>query len=334
MSALCKSWDISVAICTYNRCQSLLSALDSVLSQDANGILFEVIVVDNNSRDDTKQVVDSFIGRGHSNLRYTFEPRQGLSHARNAAVAEARSSIVAFIDDDVRVARNWVSTIKRAFDDHPEAAWVGGKVLPCWPSLPPSWLTRDQWSPLAIVDYGDLPFYTSDTRQTCLVGANLAIRRDVLEQCGGFEPNVQRVKDSIGSMEDHELQMRLWKIHRRGLYVPELLVFSDVTPTAFVSATTAGGTSDTAAFMRWRTSRSWSGRTSGRCSASPLMCIEARCATRSAGWLGWCPVGSAVRLRTKRSSGSLQDFGASTTGISWSAATALMWVSSADSRGY
>ena len=228
MSALCKSWDISVAICTYNRCQSLLSALDSVLSQDANGILFEVIVVDNNSRDDTKHVVDSFIGRGHSNLRYTFEPRQGLSHARNAAVAEARSGIVAFIDDDVRVARNWVSTIKRAFDDHPEAAWVGGKVLPCWPSLPPSWLTRDQWSPLAIVDYGDLPFYTSDSRQTCLVGANLAIRRDVLEQCGGFEPNVQRVKDSIGSMEDHELQMRLWKIHRRGLYVPELVVFSDV----------------------------------------------------------------------------------------------------------
>ena len=204
------------------------SALESVLGQQADGVRFEVIVVDNNSTDETKQVVDSFVRRGHSNLRYVFEGRQGLSYARNAAIAVAGSPLVAFTDDDIRVAPDWVSTIKRVFDEHPEAAWVGGKVLPCWPSAPPRWLTGDDWGPLALADHGDLPFYTSDRRQTCLVGANLAVRRDVLAQCGGFAPRLQRVKDSIGSMEDHELQMRLWRANRKGLYVPELVVFSDV----------------------------------------------------------------------------------------------------------
>lgn len=223
------SWDVSVCICTYNRCQTLRSALESVLAQQADGVSFEVIVVDNNSTDETKQVVDSFLHRGQSNLRYSFEGRQGLSHARNAGIAVARSPVVAFTDDDIRVAPDWVSTIKRAFDEHPEAAWVGGRVLPCWPSPPPRWLSAKDWAPLALVDHGDLPFYTCEERPTCLVGANLAVRRDVLAEFGGFSPRLQRVQDSIGSMEDHELQMRLWGAKRKGLYVPELVVFSDLS---------------------------------------------------------------------------------------------------------
>jgi hypothetical protein len=67
------SWDVSVCICTYNRCQTLRSALESVLGQETNDVRFEVIVVDNNSTDQTKQVVDSFVRRGQSNLRYSSE---------------------------------------------------------------------------------------------------------------------------------------------------------------------------------------------------------------------------------------------------------------------
>ena len=74
-----ENWDVSVCICTYNRCERLRSALESVLGQQADGVRFEVIVVDNNSTDETKQVVDSVVGRGHLNLRYVFEGRQGLS---------------------------------------------------------------------------------------------------------------------------------------------------------------------------------------------------------------------------------------------------------------
>ena len=187
----------------------------------------EVVVVDNNSTDDTKPVVDSFIARGCSNLRYVFEGRQGLSYAVTQQ-SEAHSPILAVTDDDVRVAPDWVSTIKRTFESHVDVGWIGGKVLPRWVSTPPSWLTRDHWSPLAVQDHGDLPFSSSIARYAC-IGANLAFRKFLLEQFGGFQPNLQRVQDSVGSMEDHELQIRLWSAGRQGLYVPDLIVTSPVS---------------------------------------------------------------------------------------------------------
>lgn len=222
--------DVSVALCTYNRCHVLKDALESVLSQHSNGVRYEVIVVDNNSTDDTKSVVDGFLARGCSNLRYVFESRQGLSYARNTAVSVARAPLLAFTDDDIRVDPNWIATIKRTFDSYPDAAWIGGKVLPQWVSAPPKWLTTEHWSPLAVQDHGEVPFYMTPERQLCLIGANLAIRKDVLEEFGGFQPDLQRVTDSVGSMEDHELQIRMWKADRRGFYVPNLVVMSDVAP--------------------------------------------------------------------------------------------------------
>jgi glycosyltransferase involved in cell wall biosynthesis len=221
--------DVSVNICTYNRCGMLSEALESVLSQQIyDSGRYEVIVVDNNSTDETREVVESFIARGHENLRYLFEGRQGLSYARNAAVSAARSPILAFTDDDVRVAPNWVATIKQMLDSHPEVDCVGGKVLPKWSSTPRSWLTSEHWAPLGIIDYGDRPFYVNAGHQLCLITANMAIRKEVLEQIGRFQPALQRVQNRVGSMEDHELLVRLWKADRQGLYAPELIVSAEV----------------------------------------------------------------------------------------------------------
>src|SRR5437764_2935160 len=125
-----KQLDISVVIGTYNRCEMLPAALSSVLAQNAGGVNYELIAVDNNSTDKTREVVESFIARGHANLRYIFEGKQGISHARNAGIAAARAPIIAFMDDDVRAPSNWLISIKRAFDEHPEVDFVGGKVLP------------------------------------------------------------------------------------------------------------------------------------------------------------------------------------------------------------
>ncbi len=221
--------DVSVIISTYNRSDILPAALESVLAQEEMGdVIYEVIVVDNNSTDRTRKVVESFIARGHTNLRYIFEGKQGLSYARNTGIANARAPIIAFTDDDVRVERDWLANIKRAFDKHPEVDFVGGKVLPRWENEPPSWLTREHWSPLALQDYGDAPFYVNTERQICLVGANLSFRRTVFEQMGLFAVDVQRFKDSIGSMEDHELQTRILLAKRQGLYAPASVVAAEV----------------------------------------------------------------------------------------------------------
>ena len=220
--------DVSVVICTYNRCDLLPDALESVLAQSAEGVGFEIVVVDNNSTDATREVVESLIARGHRHVRYVFEEKQGLSYARNTGVANARGPIIAFTDDDVRVASDWVPTIKRVFDEHQEVDLVGGKVLPRWETEPPPWLTSDHWAPLALTDYGDDSFYTNSERPVCLVGANLSCRRELFDRVGLFTPDFQRVKDGIGSTEDHELQRRVWASGGQGLYVPSIVVVAEV----------------------------------------------------------------------------------------------------------
>ena len=216
--------DVSVVISTYNRSEVLPQALSSILDQDAIDCVYEVIVVDNNSIDRTREVVESYIRRDGPSLRYAFEERQGVSYGRNTGIALARAPILAFFDDDIVVPRDWVATIKTIMDDHPEADFIGGKVLPQWSASPPSWLTEANWSPLALVDYGPEPRYVNAENQLCLVGANLAVRRSLFDSIGLFSPDLQRVKDSIGSMEDHELLIRSWRAGKRGLYAPNLIV--------------------------------------------------------------------------------------------------------------
>jgi glucosyl-dolichyl phosphate glucuronosyltransferase len=171
--------DVSVVVSTYNRSSILLPALQSIVGQEAGGVGYELIVVDNNSTDGTRELVEEFIaGCGFPHVRYVFEGRQGLSHGRNAGIAAARAPIVAFTDDDVRVPPDWVASIAAAFRAWPEAGYVGGKVLPLWEAEPPAWLrSRQQWAPLALTDCGPEPFGIGIGKPVCMVGANLAFRR-------------------------------------------------------------------------------------------------------------------------------------------------------------
>jgi len=222
--------DVTVVISTYNRCGQLRHALEALFSQQSDGVKWELVVVDNNSTDHTAAVVDSFIGRHRVRLSYVFEPRQGLSYGRNAGIGQAGASIVAFTDDDVRPAPDWVRRIKYCFDQHPEADFIGGKVLPRWQTPVPAWLTPDHWSPLALVDYGDEEFAVNARRPACLVGANFAFRRSVFDRVGLFSPSLQRVRDGIGSAEDYDIQMRVWRAGGQGLYAPRLVVTTEVQP--------------------------------------------------------------------------------------------------------
>lgn len=223
-----EQFDISVVISTYNRCDMLPEALQSIMAQETAGVRYEVVVVDNNSTDETRHVVESFIARGHENVRYVFEGKQGLSHARNAGIDCTKSPVISFTDDDVRVAPDWIASIKRAFDEHPEADFVGGKVLPKWPHEPPAWLDMNHWIPLALLDYGDAPFPVSAEKPMCFVGANVSFRREAFARVGLFTPDLQRVKDGIGSSEDHDMQLRLWRAGRLGWYAPEASITAEV----------------------------------------------------------------------------------------------------------
>jgi glycosyltransferase involved in cell wall biosynthesis len=227
---------VSVVISTYNRAAVLPRALESIVSQDVNDFVYEIIVVDNNSNDNTRSVIESYLARGGPQIRYVFERQQGVSFGRNAGIAASCAPIIAFFDDDVFVPRDWLATIKKIMDQHPEVDFIGGKVLPEWPVTPPPWLTPSNWSPLALVDYGPTPCYVSQENQLCLVGANLTVRRSLLESIGKFSPDLQRVRDTIGSMEDHELLIRAWRAGKRGLYAPDVVVRTSVPETRMTKA--------------------------------------------------------------------------------------------------
>jgi len=222
--------DVSVIVSTYNRCDSLLGTLRGLVNQDSQGLEYEVIVVDNNSTDQTRSVAQEFCNAHRDKMVYCFEPQQGVSYARNKGIGLARGSIIAITDDDIRPASNWVSSVRAGFDKFPDADCAGGKVLP-EPHLDfPEWLTPENWSAMAFLDLGDETKLLDVLNGPGLVGANLAFRAAVLNEVGNFNPQLQRVKNTIGSMEDHEYQLRLGKAHKHIFYFPEMVVYANVFP--------------------------------------------------------------------------------------------------------
>ncbi|HEY0780019.1 MAG TPA: glycosyltransferase family A protein [Gemmatirosa sp.] len=218
----------SVVISTYNRGATLRGAIRSVLDLDPASPPHEIIVVDNNSTDDTRAVIESMIPASGGRLRYRFEREQGASHGRNAGAAAARGSVVVFTDDDVRATPGWLRAIDSTFAAHPEMAYTGGPIRPIWPQDPPDWLTDWFWSPLAILDYGELGLEIGRLPFRCLVSANLAVRKAAFDAVGGFDPRFQHARGAVTASEDHELELRLLNAGYRGWYDPSIEMYAEV----------------------------------------------------------------------------------------------------------
>jgi glycosyltransferase involved in cell wall biosynthesis len=219
--------EVSVVIPTYNRSTLLREAVNSVLGQDSQSP-FEIVVVDNNSQDDTAAVVRSLMDAHPGRVRYVVEREQGNAHARNCGVKSATAGVIAFIDDDVTVESNWLTSLKQALDAREDLSFVGGKVLPQWNGPPPSWLTPEHWAPLALLDYGPDELIISGKSPRGLLTANVAFRRTVFDEVGTFSPHLQRVKNFIGSMEDTEFLMRVCRSGKKGLYLPGMIARAPV----------------------------------------------------------------------------------------------------------
>jgi len=216
--------DITVVIPTYNRGSQLRPLLDSLLQQDARGVRYEVLVVDNNSRDNTAAVIETARLSDQSRLiHYLFESRQGVSYARNMGIAHARAPIIAFLDDDGIPSRSWVYSLKRAFEEYPQADCIGGRVRPVWNTPKPSWLTAAHAGPIALQDRPQQQWINRANASPCLLTANLGFRRTVFDDVGLFSPEYPR-------NQDRELELRMWRAGKQGLYLPSMDVLVDVPP--------------------------------------------------------------------------------------------------------
>src|ERR1700677_975166 len=148
---------VTVILCTYNRCRSLARTLNSLTVQELPESLdWQVLIVDNNSKDQTREVVEDFCLRHPRRFRYLFEHQQGLSYARNAGVREAGGDVLAFTDDDVTLEPTWLWNLTSILLDG-EYAGSGGRILAEQAFVPPRWLPvheRYALAPLTIFDGG------------------------------------------------------------------------------------------------------------------------------------------------------------------------------------
>ena len=222
---------VSVLICTYNRARLLretLRALSAMTPPDDFRV--EIIVVDNNSTDNTQLVIEEAAGFSPVPIIGLREAAQGKSFALNRGLEAATGDVVALTDDDVWPDPKWLTRIVEAFRTR-DVTFVFGRVLPRWGTLPPPEMltqkAQDIWGPLAIVDYGGEPvdYVASSTGQRLPIGANLAFARQALIAIGGWRTDLGKVNNTLISGEDHEIFMRL---RRRQLYAgyydPEISV--------------------------------------------------------------------------------------------------------------
>jgi glycosyltransferase involved in cell wall biosynthesis len=225
--------DVTLLIATYKRAALLDETLARIARMQVSPSLrWDAIVIDNNSADATRSVVERHIPAFPVRLRYLFERRQGRSCALNAGILEARGSALAFTDDDVRVTDGWLDAATGPLlGPESSVVYTGGPVRPIWGAAPPDWLdlTRgDLWGTIAIQNHGDTPFVYEE-RQKVPLGANVAFRRDVFERIGGFRTDLGRSQGRLVlGQELPELLLRVREAGLRGLYVPGMEVHHHV----------------------------------------------------------------------------------------------------------
>ncbi len=185
---------LSVIIPTFNRAEFLSQTIVSVLGQTISPSEYEIIVVDNNSTDNTKSVIEN-LNRKHGNrIRYIFEPESGLVYGRHTGAREAKGEILVFTDDDIIAPEGWIAAIKESFSDV-GVSLVGGKNIPRYDAPPPEWIDAF-WSKnelgvwniyISLLDLGEKQI---EIPANFVFGCNFSIRKDVLYKCGGFHPDV------------------------------------------------------------------------------------------------------------------------------------------------
>jgi glucosyl-dolichyl phosphate glucuronosyltransferase len=222
---------VTVLICTYNRAVYLRKMLESIVASVVpDSVSWEVLIVDNNSSDQTPQVAEEFAARFPGRFRYIFEPKQGKSNALNSGVRSSGGDVIAFADDDVKVEPTWLWNLTKPLEDNTWAG-VGGRTLMAEAFSPPRWLLLSGTHNLAgilaaVFDFGEEP----RELDWAPYGANMAYRRSMFEKYGMFRSDLGPSADRRipRPNEDTEFGRRLMAAGEHIRYEPLALVYHPV----------------------------------------------------------------------------------------------------------
>lgn len=232
---------IDIVMCTYNNAPLLDDALAAIGRQDVpSGVDWAVLVVDNNSTDDTADVVERHRSLGWiPRLSRVLEPVQGLTHARLRGVRSTAAPWLAFVDDDCRLEQDWVACAAEFARGHPDCGAFGGRVVLQWEEPPPAFAKEIGWA-FAEQDHGP-----EAATVGCLVGTGMVVNRSALEACGWTDGPLlaDRTGKKLISGGDVELALRITSV-RPLWYVPKCVLHHVIsarrTSLRYVIALTRG----------------------------------------------------------------------------------------------
>lgn len=219
---------LDVIVPTYNRSSLLRLTLDSLLrARIPDAMSVRIVVVDNNSKDDTRDVANAYQEKFTGRLDYIYEHRPGKTFALNTAIAATRGDIIGMIDDDEEVDEAWFQVIGQWMRD-PAIDFIGGPYKPNWEVKPPSWLPDDCPAVIGIIDaVHEVRTYGKDFGGM-LMGGNAVIRRSVLEKIGPYSTALGRTDKRLLSCEDEDMYLRILASGATGKYVPELIIYHHI----------------------------------------------------------------------------------------------------------
>lgn len=219
--------DLSIIISTYNNAKSLVRTLESVAKQDADKTVWECVIVNNNSTDDTVERVTAF-SKEHTdiNIRLVDEPQQGLSFARNRGIAESKGTFIAFIDDDETINEGFVSAYIDLFRNH--GAFVGsGALKVCYDSARPKWMSHYTEKMIANpLDLGEE--IITVTRTITPTGGNMAFNRELFRLYGNFDTTLGRKGEELFGGEENDLFERIRDLGERVFYTPHAIAYHHI----------------------------------------------------------------------------------------------------------
>lgn len=217
--------NLDLIIPTHNRSRLLSSCLNSVeKARIPTGLTLRVFVVDNNSTDDTKEVVKTFQEHSALPIHYLFANRRGKSAALNDALPQTSAELLGFIDDDEEIDPSWFEVAYREFTNDPSMEYIGGPCAPNWEHEPPDWLPDEYRGAIAVVLRPNrVPF--SSEFEGMLMGGNIVIRRATLLKVLPYPENLGKFGKKIRSGQDEVIYHRLLALGAKGMVVPDLIIY-------------------------------------------------------------------------------------------------------------
>ena len=211
---------ITLIICTYNREKYIGPLLDSIAKNDYPTTDYEIVLVDNNCTDNTHGVCEQFTAaHPQINFRYTVEPEQGLSAARNKGIKEAKGDIIIYVDDDALVDCDYIRIYAEYFATHPETMAAGGPIEPLYETSEPAWMSPYTKALLtAWMNYGDKVREYPKGRYPG--GGNAAYRKVVFDKVGLFNTELGRKGNLLLASEEKDIFDKMKALGMKVLYLP------------------------------------------------------------------------------------------------------------------